>query len=100
MKAENVLNHAVYAYVLALTSTPEVRAALIRSTICGILPQLDLPAAFKCQISTGMFTSRPIRVASSIDSYSASPSLRMCGAGAPPGGGAAGAGAAGAAGGA
>ena len=37
-------------------STPAARAAwIMRPTICGILPQLALPAALRCQISTGMW---------------------------------------------
>jgi hypothetical protein len=48
------------------------------ATISAIRPQLDFPAAFKCQISTGMFASRPMRKASSSAGMIESPSSRMC----------------------
>ncbi len=53
------------------------RAALICAMTCGIFPQLALPAHLRCQISTGMWASRPMRMASSMAAGSASPSLRM-----------------------
>jgi len=63
--------------VSAVRSTPEARAASIFWTISCIRPQLRLPAAFKCQISTGVLASRAMRMASSIAARTASLSLRM-----------------------
>ena len=62
----------------AATSSPICRAASMRATISGMRPQLALPAAFRCQISTGMCASRPMRKASSSAASMASPSSRMC----------------------
>ena len=49
----------------AETSAPAARAALILATTSGMRPQLFFPATLMCQISTGIWASRPMRNASS-----------------------------------
>jgi hypothetical protein len=63
--------------VSAVKSTPSRRAASIFAITSGMRPQLRLPAAFRCQISTAVRASRAMRIASSIAAGSASLSLRM-----------------------
>ena len=58
-------------------STPSLRAASILATTSGMRPQFRLPAALRCQISTAVWASRAMRIASSIAAISASLSLRM-----------------------
>jgi hypothetical protein len=56
---------------------PLWRALSIFSTIFGIDPHCGVPAALRCQISTGIRASRPMRIASSSASKTCAPSERM-----------------------
>ena len=75
--AEREVDEAVYGYWSKVMSTPSARASAIMAIDSGARPKLRHAPILWWVIWTGIPASRPIRIVSSIDSKTRSPSLRM-----------------------
>ena len=66
MKAENVVEPGGIGVGVGGDVDARSARGLILATTSGMRPQFALPATLRCQISTGMCASRPMRTASSM----------------------------------